>query len=174
MISQWNGNGKSRGKLNTCRRPMGTKLGKEYSERLTSLKPYDPLITWHIWGHMKICGTYIFPRSKDLWPVNLAGCYLHRRRFSTQTLKSSPTDCCNFRVLSLFFSISLIFDVVYCRWQFYNYKNQFSSVVNLRLSFLMIFRVLCFNRQKTMVSACSGIMKKVALKNLQWTLGILA
>ena len=148
MIPQWDGNGRSCGKLNTCRRPIGTKLGKalNYSGRLPSLKPYDSLTTWHIWGHMKICGTYIFPRSKDLWPVNLAGCYLHRRRFSTQTLKSSPTDCCNFRVLSLFFSISLIFDVVYCRRQFFIYQNQFSSVATLRLSFLLLFRVLCFNR----------------------------
>ena len=57
------------------------------------MKPHDPLNTWGVWGHVtnsKVLIFTIFLATKLGWVLTL------RRRFCTQTLKSSPTSCFNF------------------------------------------------------------------------------
>ena len=78
----------------TCRRPTDIKLSKvlTYSERLPSLKSYDPLIMWHTWGHLKIWKFFIFTIKRFM--TSKPGRVLtYGRSFKTKTLKLSPASC---------------------------------------------------------------------------------
>ena len=55
----------------------GHQLGKmlTYHEGLSSFKPHDCLIIWSMWGHVILWKIY-FPTLQELWPLNLAGCWV--------------------------------------------------------------------------------------------------
>ena len=65
------------------------------SEKLPSLKPYDPLITWHKLGHVAIWKIYIsiIKRLTRLMTSKNVTVLTYGRKFSTQTLESSSTSC---------------------------------------------------------------------------------
>ena len=86
--------------ISTCRRPTNTKLGKvlTYNDRLSFLKPHEFLITWPISGHLIIWKNYIYAITKLM--VNKIGRVLtYGRKFTTHTLKLSPTSC--FKIFNL-------------------------------------------------------------------------
>ena len=70
----------SRDKLNTLylqlqkTRGHQTRQGAHWSERLSSLKAHDFLITWPTWGHLTIWKKNIFQLPENLWAVNVAWC----------------------------------------------------------------------------------------------------
>ena len=97
--------------LHTSRRPMETELGMvlTYRERLSLLKPHNPLIRWPVWGHDTIWVIYIFTFTR-LKATKRGRVLTSGRRFSTQTLRSSPTSClikklqvCLFRAFYFYF-----------------------------------------------------------------------
>ena len=55
-------------------------------------KAHDPLITWPEWCHVTTWKIYFFTFTR-LMATKLGKVLTSRRRFSTQTLKSSPTSC---------------------------------------------------------------------------------
>ena len=106
---------------------MNTKLDKllTHSERLLSLKPYDPLITWSTWGHLTIWKTVISTTTR-LIVSKLDMLLTYERTFSTQTLKSSPTSSffCFFSLLVSFFqviSVSCFCRPVWPRLEFFQW-----------------------------------------------------
>ena len=77
--------------ISTLRRPIDRTLGKvlHYLEILLPLKSHYPLITWVMQGHVEIWNIYIFTFPRDM-ATKLHRVLALRRRFNTQTLKSSP------------------------------------------------------------------------------------
>ena len=74
--------------------PIDTKFGRVLTNfvRLPLLKPpYDFLIKWITWGHVKISTISTFTK---LIVTRLDRVLTSRRRFSSQTLKSSPIFLC--------------------------------------------------------------------------------
>ena len=73
-----------------------SKLGKvlSYRERFPPFKPHQPWITWPTWGYVTIWKIYISAVTRLM--ANKSGKVLtYGRRFSTETLQSSPTSCSN-------------------------------------------------------------------------------
>ena len=92
MTLQWGGYARSRNKLNTLylylEKTDGRQTGKVLtcSERLSSLKSHNTLITWYTWGHVKILKNYILT-IKRLMTSKPGKVRSYGRGFSTQMLE---------------------------------------------------------------------------------------
>ena len=93
------------------------------SPRLPLLKPHDPLITWPT-GHVAILKIYISTSTRHM-ATKLSTVLTSRRRFSTQTFKSSPTSSLD-HCIRLF--LSLVFNVYLCT--FHQLTKTFSKPWN--------------------------------------------
>ena len=88
----------------TCKIPVDTKLIKmlAYSERFSSLKQHNPLITRPTWSHVAIWKCYFFT-IKRLMANKPGRDLIYRRKFSTQSsLSRLPVSWFFFSFFSVF------------------------------------------------------------------------